>query len=171
MSAPSDSPLNTGSGPFATVTSPLRDELQKLLGEGAVFELSGSLPAFRVAPSELHAAAAKVKVAGFDYLLLVTAVDYPAQGEFELVYALSDFRDGREFCLLTRVPRDCPRIETVSDLWPTADWHEREVYDLFGVRFDRHPDLRRILLDDTWEGYPLRKDYVDTVHDVRKRPY
>ena len=54
-----------------------------------------------------------------------------------------------------------PAIDTVSDIWKTAIFHEREVYDLFGVRFNNHPDMRRILLDESWDGYPLRKNYVD----------
>jgi NADH-quinone oxidoreductase subunit C len=63
--------------------------------------------------------------------------------------------------LKTRVPREDARIESVTSLWPGAEWHEREVYDLFGIVFEGHPDLRRILLPDDWEGHPLRKDYRD----------
>ena len=97
-------------------------------------------------------------------------MDYPADKRLELVYVLSSFDDGREIGLVADVDRDQPVIATVSDLWETADWHEREAYDLFGVHFDGHRDLRRILLDDHWVGHPLRKDYVDTLHDVIKRP-
>ena len=57
-------------------------------------------------------------------------------------------------------PRDNPSVPSVADLWPAADWHEREAYDMFGIVFDGHPDLRRILCADDWEGFPLRKDYV-----------
>jgi NADH/F420H2 dehydrogenase subunit C len=152
-------------------TTQIRQEVGRILGSQACFESSGTLPAFRLLPQEIHAACTQLKAAGFDYLIWVTAVDYPHQNKFELVYAISSFSDGREFCLVTDIPRDQPRIETVSDLWPTADWHEREVYDLFGIVFDQHPDLRRILLDDTWEGHPLRKDYVDNNHNVIHRPY
>ena len=62
--------------------------------------------------------------------------------------------------------REKPEIETISDIWRTAEFHEREVYDLFGIVFKNHPDLRRIFLEDDWEGYPLRKDYVDEVNIV-----
>jgi NADH/F420H2 dehydrogenase subunit C len=149
----------------------LRDEVQKALGAAAVWEWSGKLPAFRVAPAELHAAARKLKEMGFDYCLFVTAVDYPAQERFEVLYALTNYRDGREVALLTDLRRADPAVDTVSDLWPTAEWHEREVYDLFGIKFHNHGDLRRILLDESWEGHPLRKDYTDTLHGMVKRPY
>jgi NADH/F420H2 dehydrogenase subunit C len=149
----------------------LRDEGQPILGPAAVFELSGKLPAFRIEATDLHAASRKLRDAGFDYLLLATATDHPAENRFEMVYVLTNFSDAREIALVTNVNRNDPVIETVSDIWETADWHEREVYDLFGIRFTNHPDLRRILLDDTWEGHPLRKDYADKVHNVIKRPY
>jgi NADH-quinone oxidoreductase subunit C len=147
-----------------------RQEVEAILGPGAVFEKQGALPAFRVLAADIHATASRLREAGYDYLVLVTAVDYPAEKRFELVYVLSSFADEREVALVADVSRDRPVIETVSDLWETADWHEREVYDMFGIGFDKHRDLRRILLDDNWIGYPLRKDYVDTLHDVIKRP-
>jgi NADH-quinone oxidoreductase subunit C len=149
----------------------LKSEVERLLGEGAIFELRGKLPVFRVEAAQIHPACEKLREAGFDYLTLVTAVDYPAEKQFELVYVLSSYSEAREIGLVLRVDREHPSARTVSDLWATANWHEREVYDLFGIRFDQHPDLRRILLDDTWDGYPLRKDYVDTAHEVVKRPY
>jgi NADH-quinone oxidoreductase subunit C len=149
----------------------LRDEAQALLGEAARFELNGKLPAFRLAPADMKGACRRMKDAGFDYLLFVTAVDYPAEKRIEMVYLLTNFRDGRSIALLADLDRNRPSIESVSDVWDAADWHEREVFDMFGVQFSGHPDLRRILLDDTWDGFPLRKDYVDKTHDVVKRPY
>jgi NADH-quinone oxidoreductase subunit C len=149
----------------------LKSELESLLGPEALFTLEGKLPVFRVPAEAIHEACRKLKTAGFDYLILVTAVDYPSEQRFELVYVLSNYTDAREVGLVTYVNRQEPTIPTVSDLWDTADWHEREVYDLFGIRFENHPDLRRILLDDKWEGYPLRKDYEDKVHNMIKRPY
>ena len=149
----------------------LRDETQAIIGQGASFEMNGTLPAFRVPATEIHEACRKLRDKGFDYLLLVTATDYPAENRFEMAYVLTNFADAREMALVADLRRDEPVIESVSDIWETADWHEREVYDMFGVRFLNHPDLRRILLDDTWEGYPLRKDYSDKVHNMIKRPY
>lgn len=149
----------------------LRDELQKVLGSGATWELNGKLPAFRVPPANIHAEALKLKNVGFDYCLLVTAADYIKENRFEMVYVLTNFKDGREVALVADIPRDAAAIDTVSDLWPTAEWHEREVFDLFGIKFNNHQDLRRILLDDTWTGHPLRKDYADDLHQMVKRPY
>jgi NADH-quinone oxidoreductase subunit C len=149
----------------------LREGLAQLLGSWARAEEGKGQPTFRVSSPDIHAACERAKAAGFDYLMFVTAVDYPDSQKFELVYGISNYHDGAPFFLVSDVPRDHPRIGTVSDLWATADWHEREVYDLFGIVFEGHPDLRRILLDDDWEGHPLRKDYVDTLHQVVKRPY
>ncbi|MBI5384379.1 MAG: NADH-quinone oxidoreductase subunit C [Verrucomicrobia bacterium] len=149
----------------------LRDELQKVLGTGATWELNGKLPAFRVPAANIHAFAQKLKEVGFDYCLLVTATDFIKENRFEMVYALTNFTDGREVALVTDIPRAEAAIDTVSDLWPTAEWHEREVFDLFGIKFNKHQDLRRILLDDTWTGHPLRKDYADDLHQMVKRPY
>jgi len=149
----------------------LRDELQKVLGPEAVWECSGKLPAFRVPREKLHSAAARLRDAGYDYCLFVTAVDFIKENRFEMVYALTRYRGGGEIALVTDLVREEAEVSTVSDLWPTAEWHEREVYDLFGIRFQGHQDLRRILLDDTWTGHPLRKDYTDTAHEMIKRPY
>ncbi len=149
----------------------LRDELQKVLGTGAVWELNGKLPAFRLSATEVRPACQKLKTAGFDYCLFVTAADYPKENRFEMVYALTNYSDGREIALVADVNRAEPIIDTVSDLWPTAEWHEREVFDLFGIRFRGHQDLRRILLEESWPGHPLRKDYTDDLHQMVKRPY
>ena len=94
----------------------------------------------------------------FDALMNLSGVDY---GEnLGTVYHLLSMKHRHKIVLKVDVARDQAEIPTVADLWRTADWHEREVYDLFGVDFKDHPDLRRILLPDDWEGYPLRKDYV-----------
>ena len=107
----------------------------------------------------LHDSAAKLKELGFERFGMVTAVDNG--DDFELVYRLQSSRFGVGMFLKTEVPRDEPAIPTLTDLWPAADWQEREVYDLMGIEFVGHPDLRRILLPDDWEGHPLRKDYHD----------
>ena len=117
----------------------------------------------------------------FDMLLCITAVDYcspesekdpkkpaPFDGpdRLELVYHLLSTVHRHRLVLKTRLPRwndrapdRLPEAPTVSDVWRTADWHEREVFDLMGVRFVGHPDLRRILCPEDWTGHPLRKDY------------
>ncbi|CAN5639440.1 hypothetical protein BH09VER1_BH09VER1_15850 [soil metagenome] len=98
---------------------------------------------------------------GFDYLVDIASLDH--FGEFpryEMVYELYSMKDGLHLRLKSLIQEeDEPMIDTVADLWPTANWHEREVYDMMGIRFEGHPDMRRILM---WEGYPfypLRKDF------------
>jgi NADH-quinone oxidoreductase subunit C len=149
----------------------LREEVARILGVGAAPDPAPGVPAWRVAAAGIQDAARRMRDAGFDYLLFVTAVDRPADAKFELVYLLTRFDDGRQLALVADVPRESPEIDTVSGIWAGADWHERETYDMFGIVFRGHPFLRRILLDDDWPGHPLRKDYVDTLHDVVKRPY
>lgn len=114
----------------------------------------------------LYAAALDLRNLGFDFLGLLTAVDFGA--EFELVYRLRAREMHAGMFLKTRVPREDPVVRSVTDLWPGANWHEREVYDLMGITFEGHPDLRRILLTDEWVGHPLRKDYADP--DLVRRP-
>lgn len=109
--------------------------------------------------SRLHSAAADLKALGFDRFGMVTAVDFG--DDFELVYRLQASVIGVGLFLKTEVPRDEAVIESITDLWPAANWQEREVYDMFGIEFRGHPDLRRILLADDWVGHPLRKDYRD----------
>jgi NADH-quinone oxidoreductase subunit C len=125
----------------------------------------------------------------FDFLNCLTAVDYletdpkrAAKGAFEphmeLVYHLSSVALKQRLTLKVRLPRwkddspgQLPEIASVAGLWRTADWHEREVYDLSGVRFLGHPELRRILCPEDWEGHPLRKDYEMPLeyHGIRAR--
>ena len=94
------------------------------------------------------------------YFEFVTAQDWPDRDEIVLVYSLYSHPLGHRLMVKTALPRRDPQIETVSDIWEGANWSEREVYDLFGVTFSRHPDMRRIMIFDGWEGYPLRKDYT-----------
>lgn len=97
---------------------------------------------------------------GFDYLLDVSSVDHFGEDpRFEVVYELASIDHEAHLRLKTKVGEDDPEVPTVCDIWPTANWHEREVWDMMGIRFSHHPDLRRILM---WEGYPyhpLRKDF------------
>jgi len=99
----------------------------------------------------------------FVRLSTVTAVDrYPAEPRFEVVYHLHSVERNQRVRLKCRVRGEDPVIESVTGVWRSADWYEREVFDLFGIRFLNHPDLRRIMLPDDWEGHPLRKDYPVT---------
>lgn len=96
----------------------------------------------------------------FDFLTDITAVDrYPVEPRFEVVYQLRSMKTRERLRLKAPLPGDGPRIDSLVGLWPGADVLEREVYDLFGVHFIGHPNLRRLLMPDDWEGHPLRKDY------------
>jgi NADH-quinone oxidoreductase subunit C len=93
----------------------------------------------------------------------VTGVDrYPAEPRFEVVYHLHAPGRNERVRLKCRLPGENPEIDSVVPVWRAADWFERETFDLFGIRFRHHPDLRRIMLPDDWEGHPLRKDYSIT---------
>ncbi len=95
-----------------------------------------------------------------DFLLCLSAVDYVADNLLGSVVDLRSMKHKHEFAVRVLVDRDHPVIPTVCDLWPAADWHEREAYDMMGIVYEGHPDLRRILLPEDWEGFPLRKDYI-----------
>ena len=97
---------------------------------------------------------------GFSYLVDISGVDnFGEEPRFELVYELYQFEQGDHLRLKIRVSEDDLEVPTVSDLWPTADWHERETFDMFGIKFAGHPDLRRILMWDGYPYFPLRKDF------------
>ena len=96
----------------------------------------------------------------FNYLSDVTCVDwYPAEPRFEVVYHLLSIPKKERVRLKVRLEADSPAIESVTPVWPGANFFEREVFDLFGIRFTGHPYLRRIQMPEDWEGHPLRKDY------------
>ncbi|MHA8108879.1 NADH-quinone oxidoreductase subunit C [Aquirufa sp. A-Brett2-W8] len=98
----------------------------------------------------------------FDSLSCLTAIDQgPEAGKMEVIYTLYSIPNHLTLHLRVILDRSSPTISSISSIWRTADWHEREAFDLLGVQFSGHPDLRRILLPEDWEGYPLRKDYVE----------
>ena len=101
----------------------------------------------------------------FDYMFCLTGVDWVTN--LMVVYHLESTTLRHTIVLKAKITdRENPEVETVCDIWRTAEFHEREVFDLFGVKFTNHPDLRRILLEDDWEGFPLRKDYKDEANIV-----
>ena len=96
----------------------------------------------------------------FNFLSDLSAMDrFPIEPRFELNYHLLSLSRRDTIRLRVRVPGEDPVVESVVSVWPTANWQEREIFDLFGVRFNGHPNLKRIMLPDDWEGFPLRKDY------------
>jgi NADH-quinone oxidoreductase subunit C len=104
----------------------------------------------------------------FDFLALVTAIDYPDENRIQVVYHLYSYKHHHKIVIKADVPRDKPEIPSIARIYGAADWHEREQYDLIGVIFTDHPDFRRILCVEDWEGHPLRKDYVEpeTYHGI-----
>jgi len=133
-----------------------------------------------VKPEELLKIAQELKNKGYTYFSFLTAVD-PAlsQGlfrkggvdqekKFFLRYRLSSLENKKNITLKLEIPKDNPTIDSVTSLWSGANWHEREVYDLFGIIFKGHPDLQRMFLPEDWKGHPLRKDYQD--ERIVKRP-
>ncbi|HOE95472.1 MAG TPA: NADH-quinone oxidoreductase subunit C [Candidatus Sumerlaeota bacterium] len=118
-------------------------------------------PHIAVAPGSLHAVCAFLRddpELQFDYLQLISGVDWTDR--LSSVYHLMSLSRGHGVVLRVDLERGNPRVASVADLWPTADWHEREAWDLLGIVYEGHPGLRRILLPEDWEGHPLRKDYA-----------
>lgn len=105
---------------------------------------------------------AETDALAFDSLMCLSGVDLSARDEvLTIVYHLYTMRHRHKLVLKVAVPKTNPRLPSVAHIWKTADWHERETYDLYGIFFEGHNDLRRLLLPDDWEGYPLRKDYKE----------
>lgn len=128
------------------------------------------IPEIKVSPSDLFQVAEFLRsndICSFDFLVSQSGVD--RMDSLEVVYHLrSTFTDEMLVIRTITKDRENPVLESVSEIWKTAEFHEREIFDLFGIRFRNHPDLRRIFLDDDWTGYPLRKDYTDTVNIIEK---
>ena len=97
----------------------------------------------------------------FECLMNLSTVDWPKRNQIEVVYHLWSYRRRHAFILKVQLDRAKPEIDSVESVWKAADWLEREQYDLMGVTFRGHPDLRRIMLPDDWVGHPLRKDYAE----------
>ena len=96
----------------------------------------------------------------FSFLSVITTVDrFPLEPRFEVNYHLLSLDRNERLRLKVRLGGSDPSVHSVTEIWPTANWHERENYDLMGIRFEGHPELARILMPDDWEGYPQRKDY------------
>lgn len=130
----------------------------------AVFEETQFLNA-TISSEKLYALAKELRKADYDYLICVTGIDW--KDHFVVAYHLQSRKTKHVFVLKAKIAdRVNPSVDTVCDIWRTAELHEREVFDLFGIKFNNHPDLRRLFMDDTW-GFPLRKDYTDDVTIVQ----
>ncbi len=134
------------------------------LGLGAEPRTGANLPAVRAGAERLLALMERLRddpELSFDMLVDHTAVDWTREGRFECLYNLYSTSHGHRLLVSVSVPRDNPVVPSVASLWAIAEWQEREVFDLMGVLYEGHPDLRRLFLEDDWQGYPLRKDYHD----------
>ena len=113
-----------------------------------------------VAAEEICAAAAAVQAAGYNFFEDMTAVDwYPASPRFQLSYHILSHSFKEYIRLRVLLEGESPSAASITPVWPSANFYEREVFDLFGIRFEGHPNLRRIMMPDEWQGHPLRKDY------------
>ena len=113
-----------------------------------------------VAASAIRTALGHLRDMGYGALMSVHGVDYwPQEPRFGVLYELLDMREVDRISVRTRVPTDDPHVPSVTPDWPTADHQEREIYDMFGVIFDGHHDLRRILMPEDYEGHPQRRDF------------
>jgi NADH-quinone oxidoreductase subunit C len=133
-------------------------------GAGATEYTSTGVPSVEVASSSIIEVLRFLRDdSGHAYTALIdiTAIDHTAvEGAFHVVYVLRSPKQRAKLIVKTRIPADDPRLPSATSLWKAADWAEREVWDMFGVRFDGHPNLRRILMYEPFEGHPLRKSYA-----------
>ena len=113
-----------------------------------------------IAAAEIRTAAETVQAAGYNAFEDVTAVDwFPSKPRFQLSYHIVSHLYKERIRLRVLVEGDAPAVESITAVWPAANFYEREVFDLFGIGFEGHPNLRRIMMPDDWQGHPLRKDY------------
>lgn len=167
-----------GEAPAKPLTSAdLFAALRQRLGEAAIVEHVEGVgdPAVFVAPDRWLEVATVLRNEpefAFDFCSNVTGVDWPEQDILESVVHLYSMTHHHHLTVKMRLPRAKPEVASVAGVWPAADWHEREQYDMLGIVYVGHPNLRRILLAEDWEGFPLRKDYVapDEIHGVSNLP-
>lgn len=145
----------------------LKQRLSLMLPSGA-FEEGAQWLTLTISPTQFKALATQLRQEpdlDFDFLFCVTALDWKTH--LTMVYHLTSTRHRHHLVVKALLERTSPEIQTVSDIWRTAEFHEREAYDFFGVQFLDHPDLRRLFLTDDWQGWPLRKDYEDPVNMIK----
>jgi NADH-quinone oxidoreductase subunit C len=148
--------------PDATGLELIAQELRDAHGAGAVVDTTyfRDKATVQVAPALVRETLAHLKDRGFTFLASVHGVDYyPEEPRLGVDYELLDMTEVDRITVKLRVPLDAPNVLSVTPQWPTADHQEREIYDMFGVVFDEHPDLRRILMPEDYEGFPQRRDF------------
>jgi NADH-quinone oxidoreductase subunit C len=146
----------------------LEQQLAILIPE-LIFQENKQYPEVIVAADKLHAFCVKLKISpdlAFDYLICLTAVDWT--DHFMMVYHITSTKHRHTIVVKSQIDnRDNPVVDTLSDIWKTAEFHECEVFDLFGITFRNHPHLRRLFMDDGY-GFPLRKDFTDEARMIVK---
>ena len=163
--------LRLEEGSFPVGVAPTLENLETILRERfpealLSFSLNHDLPDVTVEPSRLVDLCRFLRddpALQFDYLCLLGGTDWPAKNQIEVFYHLGSMvlnLPRHRVILRVFLDRAAPQVDSLAGVWKAADWQERETYDLLGVEFRGHPDLRRILLPSVWEGYPLRKDYA-----------
>lgn len=138
------------------------------LQPAATFDETGEWLNVQIAPDQWKALSSELRRGELqlDYLFCLTCVDWKTH--LTMVYHFSSTANRQiHIVVKANLDRDAPEIETVSDTWRTAEFHEREVFELFGVNFLHHPDLRKLILTDDFEGYPLRKDFEDPINMIK----
>ena len=133
----------------------------------AVFDETGEFLNVMIEPKDWRMVAEQLRNGSLNmnYLFCLTCVDWKTH--LTMVYHLSSTEHRQTVVIKAKLDRNNPEIKTVCDIWRTAEFHEREVYEMFGVRFIDHPDLRRLILTDDFEGWPLRKDFEDPVNMIK----
>jgi NADH-quinone oxidoreductase subunit C len=141
------------------------DRIKGALGDAVVeFSAGDGIPAVRLAADAVARAARFLRddeELAFDFLMYVTAVDYPDEDKITLVYHYFSYRNEQSLMVKADVPRRGAAVRSIAHVYAAADWLEREVYDLFGVTFEGHPNLTRILTPEGFEGHPLLKDFTN----------
>ncbi len=146
------------------------EEIKQYITEtlpSAAFDETGEWLNVIVQPSDWKSLARSLRNSrfDFDYLFCLTCVDWKTH--LTMVYHLSSTNWRHTIVVKAQLDPANPEIDTVSDIWRTAEFHEREVYEMFGVKFRQHPDLRKLILPDDFEGNPMRKDFQDPVNMIR----
>ena len=138
-----------------------------LINPAAIFDETGEWLNVMIEPNQLITlvAACRKGILNMDYLFCLTCIDWTTQ--LTMVYHLSSTTHRQTIVIKANVDRTNPQIETVSSIWRTAEFHEREVFEMFGVTFLNHPDLRKLILEDDFKGYPMRKDFEDPINMIK----
>jgi len=149
----------------------MNEEIKQYILElqpNATFDEAGEFLTIELAPNEWRSLADMLKDSRFhfDYLFCLTCVDWKTH--LTMVYHFSSTKNRQlNIVIKVKLDRANPVIETVCDIWRTAEFHEREVFEMFGVKFLHHPDLRKLILEDDFAGYPLRKDFEDPINMIK----